>query len=71
MQTSKKIIAIGEDNRIEIRSEFFNLFNRANFGIPINRLFFGNVGIEPLTQKNYTDTRTPPRTIQFALKYSF
>lgn len=66
-----KIISIGEDNKLEIRSEFFNLFNRSNFGIPINRLFFGNVGIEPLTQKNYTDTRTPARVIQFALKYSF
>lgn len=66
-----KIIAIGENNKLEIRTEFFNLFNRSNFGIPINRLFFGNVGIEPLTQKNYTDTRTPARTIQFALKYSF
>lgn len=66
-----KIITIGEDNKLEIRTEFFNLFNRANYGIPINRLFFGNLGIEPLTQKNYTDTRTPARTIQFALKYSF
>ena len=66
-----KIITIGEDNKLEIRTEVFNLFNRANFGIPINRLFFGNVGIEPLTQKNYVDTRTPARTIQFALKYSF
>ena len=66
-----KIIYIGEDNKLEFRSEFFNLFNRSNFGIPVNRLFFGNVGIEPLTQKNYTDTRTPARTIQFALKYSF
>jgi len=66
-----KIFFIGDDNKLEIRSEFFNLFNRSNFGIPVNRLFFGNVGIEPLTQKNYTDTRTPARTIQFALKYSF
>jgi hypothetical protein len=66
-----KIISIGEDNKLEIRTEFFNLFNHANYGIPINRLFFGNVGLEPLTQKNYVDTRTPARTIQFALKYSF
>lgn len=66
-----KIISIGEDNKLEIRTEFFNLFNHANYGIPINRLFFGNLGLEPLTQKNYVDTRTPARTIQFALKYSF
>ncbi|HKQ76853.1 MAG TPA: carboxypeptidase regulatory-like domain-containing protein [Blastocatellia bacterium] len=66
-----KIFAFGEDNRLEIRSEFFNLFNRAHFGIPINRLFFGNLGAEPLTQKNYVDTRIPARTIQFGLRYSF
>ncbi len=68
---ANKIIAFGEDNRIEIRSEFFNLFNRAHYGIPINRLFFGNLGIEPLNQKNYVDTRFPARTIQFGLRYSF
>lgn len=66
-----KIFSIGEDNKLEIRSEFFNLFNRSNFGIPVNRLFFGNLTGEPLSQKNYVDTRTPARTIQFALKYSF
>ena len=66
-----KSFAFGEDHRLEIRSEFFNLFNHANFGIPINRLFFGSLGIEPLTQKNYVDTRIPARTIQFGLRYSF
>jgi len=66
-----KIISFGEFHKLEIRSEFFNLFNQVNFGIPVNRLFFGNLAIEPLTQKNYVDTRTPARTIQFALKYSF
>ncbi|MGE0126862.1 MAG: carboxypeptidase regulatory-like domain-containing protein [Blastocatellales bacterium] len=66
-----KIFAFGEDNRLEIRSEFFNLLNRAHYGIPINRLFFGNLAAEPLTQKNYVDTRIPARTIQFGLRYSF
>ncbi len=66
-----KMFNFGEDNRIEIRTEIFNLFNRAHYGIPVNRLFFGNLGIEPLTQKNYVDTRIPARTIQFALKYNF
>jgi hypothetical protein len=66
-----KFFTFGEDNKVEIRSEFFNLFNRPHFGIPVNRLFFGNLTIEPLTQKNFVDTRIPARTIQFALKYSF
>jgi hypothetical protein len=66
-----KFFSIGENNRLEFRSEFFNLFNRAHYGVPVNRLFFGNLTTEPLTQKNYVDTRLPARTIQFALKYSF
>ncbi|HWQ36334.1 MAG TPA: carboxypeptidase-like regulatory domain-containing protein [Blastocatellia bacterium] len=66
-----KSFVFGEVRKIEFRSEFFNLFNRASYGIPINRLFFGSLGIEPLTRKNYVDTRIPARTIQFALKFSF
>jgi hypothetical protein len=66
-----KHFTIRENNRLEIRTEFFNAFNRAHYGIPVNRLFFGNLTAEPLTQKNYVDTRSPARTIQFALKYSF
>jgi hypothetical protein len=66
-----KIIRFGEDNQVEIRSEFFNLFNRPHYGIPINRLFFGNQSIEPLTRKDYTDTRLPARTVQFGLRYRF
>ena len=66
-----KRFSIGDRQKVELRGEVFNLFNRAHYGIPINRLFFGNVGIEPLTQKNYVDTRIPMRTIQVAVKYSF
>jgi hypothetical protein len=66
-----KIFGFGEENKLEIRSEFFNLLNRPHYGIPINRLFFGNLAAEPLTQKNFVDTRIPARTIQFAIKYSF
>ncbi len=66
-----KFFRFGEDNSLEFRSEFYNLFNRSNFGVPVNRLFYGNLTAEPLTQKNYYDTRTPARMIQFALKYSF
>lgn len=66
-----KTLAFKERHRLEIRTEIFNAFNRPHYGVPINRLFFGNLRTEPLTQKIYTDTRTPARTIQFAVKYSF
>jgi hypothetical protein len=66
-----KLFRFSEHGRLEIRSEFFNLFNRAHYGIPVNRLFFGNLTAEPLTEKRYVDTRIPARMIQFGLRMSF
>ncbi|MFN0088616.1 MAG: carboxypeptidase-like regulatory domain-containing protein [Blastocatellia bacterium] len=68
---ANKIFAIGDRHKLEFRSEFFNLFNRTHFGFPRNRIWFADFQLEPLTQKSFTDTRLPARTIQFALKYSF
>jgi hypothetical protein len=66
-----KFFAFNERHKLEFRTEIFNLFNRAHFGIPKNRIWFADVQLEPLTEKDYVDTRLPARTIQFALKYSF
>jgi hypothetical protein len=44
--------------------DIFNFINRANFGVPVRSLevpWFGKA----------TDTVTPGRRIQFALKFSF
>jgi hypothetical protein len=59
-----KHFRFGERQDLEIRSEFFNVFNVTHFAIPINQLGFPSAG-------NAVYTRIPPRTIQFALKYSF
>jgi len=67
-----KRFKFGERQKLEFRTELFNLFNHENFGIPIHQLFFGNVGGSPaLGQKHFVDTRVPMFTAQFALKYSF
>jgi len=68
-----KFFRFTEKHKIEFRTEFFNLFNRANFGIPVHQLFFGGYTLEPGNEDNrlFVDTRVPARTIQFALKYSF
>jgi hypothetical protein len=67
-----KAFRFTESRNLEFRTEFFNLFNRTHFGIPVHQLFFGGVAFEPLTNRNnYIDTRIPKRTIQFALKYNF
>lgn len=59
-----KNFAINERHRIIFRTEAFNIFNRANFGIPVRFLEAPAFG-------EAVDTVTPGRRIQFALKYSF
>jgi hypothetical protein len=68
-----KHFRFNERQKLEFRTEFFNLFNAANYGIPVHELFFGGYTFEPSVKNNnlFTDTRVPMRTIQFALKYSF
>jgi len=55
---------ITESTELQFRSEFFNVLNRTNFGTPnrfVNTPQFGSI----------TDTMTPAREIQFALKLLF
>jgi hypothetical protein len=59
-----KTFRFTEAQRLELRSEFFNVLNRANFGLPIRTL--GNPGFGAAQE-----TINPARIIQFALKYSF
>jgi hypothetical protein len=66
-----KLFTFGESKRLEVRTEFFNLFNRPHYGIPVNRIFYGNFTLDALTEKNYYDTRIPARTVQFSLKFIF
>jgi hypothetical protein len=61
--TMMKRTRIGENKVLEFRSEFFNIFNHANFGNPN-----GNIG--SLNFGRITTTRDP-RLIQFALKFHF
>jgi hypothetical protein len=68
-----KYFRFSESQRLEFRTEVFNLFNRENFGIPVHQLFFGGFTTEAANRDNnlFIDTRVPMRTVQFALKYSF
>jgi hypothetical protein len=49
----------------EFRAEIFNLFDRANFGLPNSAVFTGP------TAGQITTLATPPRQIQFAVKLLF
>ncbi len=60
-----KFFPVTESVRAEFRSEFFNLFNWANFANPNN-----NIAV-PSTFGRITATSAGPRVIQFAFKLNF
>ncbi len=59
-----KRFRIGENNAFSVRIEAYNLFNRTHFGIPVRILESPSFG-------SSVNTSVSPRTIQFALKYTF
>ncbi len=55
---------------VQFRTEFFNVFNRANFSPPLdNRNIFDAAGAAIANAGLITATQTPSRQIQFALKF--
>ena len=68
-----KRTSITENQNVEFRAEFFNVFNNVNFGIPSPN----NTGNPPTLNVNGANfgvidsTRGNPRIIQFALRYNF
>jgi hypothetical protein len=65
-----KSINFGEGRQLQFRSEVFNIFNRANFGIPL-RVLFDTQGNRIASAGQIKNTVTPSRQLQFALKFSF
>jgi hypothetical protein len=59
-----KKIKFNDKHFLSVRTEFFNLFNRTHFGIPVRT--FG----APAFGRS-VNTSLPARTIQFAVKYQF
>jgi hypothetical protein len=59
-----KRFSFTETSHLDFRAEFFNITNRTNFGIPVRTI--GDPGFG-----QSTDTATPARCIQFALKLAF
>jgi hypothetical protein len=53
-----------ETKRLEFRTEFFNLFNRTHYGIPVHTLFSPAIG-------QSVDTQLPNFAAQFGLKFVF
>ena len=57
------LFEISESKRLEFRSEFFNAFNKAHFGLPLS-------GVPSATAGESTSAG-PARQIQMALKFFF
>jgi hypothetical protein len=64
-----KNIALAERVKLQIRSEFFNTLNHANFGSP-NAIVFSGTQISS-TAGLITSTATTSRQIQFSMKLTF
>jgi hypothetical protein len=57
-----------ESQRLNLRGDFFSLFNHPNFDPPVN--IFDSLNFGSLPSANRYQTR-PPRQIQLSLRYSF
>ena len=63
-----KSTALSDKLRVQFRAEFFNLFNRANFGTPNAVVFTSATSTPSPTAGVITSTSTTSRQIQFGLK---
>lgn len=61
-----KGFTVGNDNRLEFRTELFNLLNHPNFALPSPDFSPVNPGFGTISA-----TSTPAREIQFGLRYEF
>ena len=72
-----KNFRLTENHKMQFRAEFFNLFNRPNFGAPVqagginNALLVNSDGTPNANFGQISYTRTPARQIQLALRYTF
>jgi hypothetical protein len=66
-----KRIPLGERYSLQLRSEAFNILNRANFGIPGSTVFANTTGVPSASFGHITSTATTSRQLQFALKLIF
>jgi hypothetical protein len=64
-------LRLNEASRLEIHADFFNLFNRANFGLPSGSVLNATNGQPVATAGQISRTITPARQLQFGLKLIF
>ncbi len=70
LSKNTKLRWLGEAGGLEFRAEFYNVLNRANFGLPALSVF-GRTGALQSGVGQITTTRFNSRQIQFALRLAF
>jgi hypothetical protein len=65
-----RTIRAGDRFNVQLRVETFNLFNRANFGVPDNTIFTSTGAVRGAVGR-ITTTSTPARQMQLGLKFGF
>jgi hypothetical protein len=60
----------GRGTNLQFRAEFFNLLNRANFGLPVRNVFNTN-GTVRADAGRITSTVTTARQIQLGVRFVF
>ena len=65
-----RIGVLGENGEMQFRVQFFNLFNRVNYGNPSLSVFDNQGNVSP-TVGRITSTRIPARQVQLGLRFVF
>ena len=68
--TLVKVLSVTERFKVDFRAEFFNILNRANFGLPSPATFSSN-GQNAGSAGAVTSTVSTSRQMQFGLKLFF
>ena len=71
LSISRTIPLPREGVNLQFRAEFFNLFNRVNFGLPEWQIFTNTTGRPNAAAGRISNTSTGSRNMQFALKLVF
>ena len=66
-----KRFQLREEQRLEFRSEFFNVLNHPNFDVPSAQTVFLTGGVRAAGAGRITRTVTTSRQVQFGLKFLF
>lgn len=67
-----KMIGLGGSVRTELRVDVFNVFNRANFGIPSRIVYAGRADVEnPLVNAGLITNADAPRQAQISVRLGF